>query len=332
MSAAGAEPDLGPAVAEWLADELGLPVVVVEARRLSGGSSRENWAVDAVIDGVARALLLRRDPKASVADTDRAVEVGVLRALAGTTVPAPVVLAADLDGTRLERPAVVMERSPGRTDRAMLRSRDPLDLGLSGRMAVARALPGLLAGVHRVEAAPLATFLAEPPADPAAAEIARWEAEIERVRLEPQPELALVALWLWEHRPAPPARVALVHGDFRPANVLVGGDASVTVLLDWEFAHLGDPAEDLGWYTSSIYRLEHFLDDAWGPADFLAAYEAAGGTVPTPERLRFWQVLAGFKLGAIALAGIHSFVSGTTDRAAAPAAGLLRRLVEDLSA
>ena len=46
-----------------------------------------------------------------------------------------------------------------------------------------------------------------------------------------------------------------------------------------------------------------------------------------PDRLHFWQVLAMFKLGAIALAGIAGFLDGGTDRAAGPVADVLRSIV-----
>ena len=167
------------------------------------------------------------------------------------------------------------------------------------------------------------------PDDPAGAEILRWEAEVERAKVEPQPELAYVAGWLWEHRPAPPERIVVVHGDFRPANVLVEG-GHVTALLDWEFAHLGDPVEDLGWYTAPIYAGEHLIPDRWDRDDFLARYRGRlgdGATDVAPDRLHFWQVLAMFKLGAIALAGIAAFLEGDTDRAAGPVSDLLRSIV-----
>ena len=38
----------------------------------------------------------------------------------------------------------------------------------------------------------------------------------------------------------------LVHGDFGPNNVLLDPETfEVTAVVDWEFAHLGDPVEDL---------------------------------------------------------------------------------------
>ena len=54
--------------------------------------------------------------------------------------------------------------------------------------------------------------------------------------------------------PAPQARhrqvsrTVLCHGDVGPGNFLHDGQR-VTALLDWEFAHLGDPMDDLGWWV-----------------------------------------------------------------------------------
>jgi aminoglycoside phosphotransferase len=49
----------------------------------------------------------------------------------------------------------------------------------------------------------------------------------------------------------------LVHGDFGPQNMLFDADVlSVTAILDWEWAHLGDPIEDLAW-AEWIVRMHH---------------------------------------------------------------------------
>ena len=47
----------------------------------------------------------------------------------------------------------------------------------------------------------------------------------------------------------------IVHGDFGPQNVLIEG-GMVAVLLDWEFAHRGQPIEDLAW-AEWIVRMHH---------------------------------------------------------------------------
>jgi aminoglycoside phosphotransferase len=49
----------------------------------------------------------------------------------------------------------------------------------------------------------------------------------------------------------------LVHGDYGPNNVLLDPATSqVTAILDWEWAHAGDPAEDLAW-CEWIVRMHH---------------------------------------------------------------------------
>jgi tRNA A-37 threonylcarbamoyl transferase component Bud32 len=49
----------------------------------------------------------------------------------------------------------------------------------------------------------------------------------------------------------------LVHGDFGPNNLLFDpGTLQVTALLDWEFAHTGEPIEDLAW-CEWIVRTHH---------------------------------------------------------------------------
>lgn len=45
---------------------------------------------------------------------------------------------------------------------------------------------------------------------------------------------------------APGRRRSLVHSDLNPKNVLVGPSSEVAAVLDWEFAHAGHPATDLG--------------------------------------------------------------------------------------
>jgi aminoglycoside phosphotransferase (APT) family kinase protein len=47
----------------------------------------------------------------------------------------------------------------------------------------------------------------------------------------------------------------IVHGDFGPQNVLIE-DHAVSAVVDWEFAHIGQPVEDLAW-AEWIVRMHH---------------------------------------------------------------------------
>jgi aminoglycoside phosphotransferase (APT) family kinase protein len=323
---------------EFLTARLGADadVEVTGLRRSGQGSSRENWPFDAcwrAPDGttVRRQLLLRRDPPNSVVDTGRGAEFALLKALEATAVPAPAVCWLDDSGAELGRPSMIVNRYPGRADRAVLRDKDPLRLSEAGRVALARALCDMLADVHRVDVDETSVrgALPDPGTAPAEDELSRWERKLSAAELEPQPVLRWTAHWLRRHLPSPPVRQVLIHGDFRPANVLISG-GEATVLLDWELAHLGDPLDDVGWYCTPLYRTEHFVPGAWQQEDFLRRYAERSGVTVDPEALRFWQTLAVFRLAIMALQAARAFCEGS-DRPAAPAGALIRHLSSVLS-
>ncbi|MFC4405056.1 phosphotransferase family protein [Haloarchaeobius iranensis] len=60
--------------------------------------------------------------------------------------------------------------------------------------------------------------------------------------------LRAVGEWLVEHAPEA-TETTLVHGDYRPGNVLFAGDEvpEITGVIDWETALLGDPLVELGY-------------------------------------------------------------------------------------
>jgi aminoglycoside phosphotransferase (APT) family kinase protein len=261
---------------------------------------------------------MRRDPIGSVLVTDRREEFAVLRALEGTPVPAPRARFLDADGAFLERPAVVMERVAGDCDWFVVNGDRPLDV----RRAFASRALELLAAIHAVDwrAAGLGPVLGEPPPGTGAASAAidHWETELRRQQLEPFPELEVVIGWLRAHEPVAQT-TALVHGDFKPGNMLLrtgAGDAPVEIvaMLDWETAHLGDPIEDIGWITNPLRHREHQIPGEWERADIMRRYEELTGLTVADADVRFWNVLANFKLAVIVLTGVRSFVEGRGDR------------------
>ena len=80
------------------------------------------------------------------------------------------------------------------------------------------------------------------------------------------------------------------------------GPTGSAAVLDWELAHLGDPAEDLGWLCVKSWRFgetEHPVGGFGDVADLTAAYEAAGGRPADPARLRWWESFGTLKWGVI---------------------------------
>ncbi|OCC23551.1 aminoglycoside phosphotransferase [Croceicoccus estronivorus] len=108
---------------------------------------------------------------------------------------------------------------------------------------------------------------------------------------EPHPALELGLRWLETHRPDAVAP-AMVHGDFRNGNFMIGPEG-LAALLDWECSFIGDGAADLGWLCTRSWRFGAIDRHAGGFGtrdDLIAAYRAAGGRAITPEEIRWWEV------------------------------------------
>lgn len=107
---------------------------------------------------------------------------------------------------------------------------------------------------------------------------------------EPHPALELGLRWLETHRPPERPR-ALVHGDFRNGNFMVG-DHGLAALLDWECTHFGSGVEDLGWLCTRSWRFGREALHAGGFGtrdDLIAAYAEAGGPRVDADEIRWWE-------------------------------------------
>jgi aminoglycoside phosphotransferase (APT) family kinase protein len=75
-------------------------------------------------------------------------------------------------------------------------------------------------------------------------------------------------------READSIKATLVHGDFSPKNVLVRSDGQL-VLVDYEVAHLGDPAFDLGFsFAHLLAKARHLPDSRASLLDAVRRYWA----------------------------------------------------------
>jgi aminoglycoside phosphotransferase (APT) family kinase protein len=315
-------------LADWLSDEVGQAVTIGVTGRTAAGFSRENWIFDATWSGHTHRLIARRDPPGSVLETDRAVEVAVLDALRGTTVPAPNLRWADLSGDRLGRPSLVMDLAPGTCDPFILNGSRPLD----DRLTVARRIYTELATIHRVDwgAIGLDRCLENPGGKAALRAVDHWEGVLRQVQLDPEPELRYVIAWLRANAPDNEV-TTLVHGDFKPGNLLIEDD-QVSAVLDWETVHLGDPHEDLGWVTNPLRAGEHRIADAWEPDDLLRHWSACTGLAVHAATVHWWQVLANVKLSIIVLTGHRAFVEGRLDRIHQAPVSLYAMLLDQIGA
>lgn len=265
-------------------------------RRLSGGASRETWALDAG----GRPLILQRQRSAgSGANVPMPTEVAALRAAASAGVPVAAVVADATDGAALGKPAFVVERLEGETiARKLLRDEEYATV----RPQLAAQCGAVLAAIHRI---PVDAVPGLRQTDPLEA-MTKTLTDLG----EPHPAFELAIRWLDRHRP-PVGAPAVVHGDFRTGNLMIDPNGVVAV-LDWELVHLGDPMEDLGWFCARAWRFGEDDKPAGGfgsREQLWAAYEAAGGATVDADVARWWEVFGTLKWGVICVmqAATHWF-------------------------
>jgi aminoglycoside phosphotransferase (APT) family kinase protein len=273
---------------------------VRDLTRLSGGASRETWAFELVhADGRAEPMILQRD-RAGATRTGggMATEARVLVAAAEAGVPVPRLRLDATDGL-VGQPAFVTERIEGETiARRILRD----DAYAAARPLLAAQCGRVLATIHQI-----------PPDSVPALEhqdqLTQFRAVLDGFN-EPHPAFELGFRWLEANRP-PPTRTAIVHGDFRNGNMIIGPDG-IRAVLDWELAHLGDPMEDLGWLCVRAWRFGAEPPvGGFGPReDLFAAYGEVAGTPVDPEVVRWWEVLGTLKWGVMCMIQAASHLQG----------------------
>jgi hypothetical protein len=98
------------------------------------------------------------------------------------------------------------------------------------------------------------------------------------------PLIDLALDWLDGNVPDPPGPPVLVHGDAGPGNFMFEA-GHLTALLDWEFAHPGDPMEDFGWFS-----MRAVMEPVPDFAGLLAHYGRTSGIAVDLDRIRYHRV------------------------------------------
>lgn len=315
-----------PVEADGLADvvgrHLGAEHTIESLRRLSGGASRETWSFEAVVDtGERIPLVLRLDPPAAAAMAAPVDEYALIEAAGAVGVPvAPLRFRLeDDDGLGS---GFVSDLVEGETLGRRIVGDDEY---AEARAGLAAECGRILAALHSVPTEPLPLKPVADGRSSADSQLDLFEKLLDGYDVA-RPVLELALRWLRENDSAE-GRPVLVHGDFRIGNFIVG-PAGLRAVLDWELAHLGDPAEDVGWLCTRSWRFggSGRVGGVGELDDLLSAYESAGGVHLTPERVRYWEVLGNLRWGVIAIAQAFSHLHGV--RRSVELAAIGRRVTE----
>ncbi|MEU6385391.1 phosphotransferase family protein [Streptomyces bauhiniae] len=283
----------------------GLVTGPLTGRLIEGGRSNLTYAVT---DGTSR-WVVRRPPLGHVLATahDMRREHRVISALHPTRVPVPQPVLLCEDDEVLGAPFYVMEFVEG----TPYRTADQLaPLGAERTRNAVLSLVDTLVELHAVDPAEVGLADFGRPEGFLDRQLRRWGKQLDASRNRELAGVDELHAALGRSLPASQAP-AVVHGDYRLDNVLIGEGDRIEAILDWEMSTLGDPLTDLGllaMYSQPLGMTHSPVSttaEAPGhptPAELIERYaERSGRDV---SDVNWYTAFAWFKL-AVILEGIH---------------------------
>ena len=276
-------------------------------RLLAGGLSNLTYVVT---DGSSE-WVVRRPPLGHVLATahDMTREHRVIHALRDSAVPVPAVHGLCEDPEVIGAPFYVMELVVGAT---YAHVGELEAIGADRTRAVVDRLVDTLADLHAVDPEEVGLGDFGRPQGFLGRQVRRWRKQLDSSHSREVAGIEELHARLEAAVPEERGSAAVVHGDYRLDNALVGADDRVAAVLDWEMATLADPLTDVA--TMSVYHRLGRIADAAGAFDVSLApgfptegevferYAARSGR--DLDDLGFHLGLASFKL-AVILEGIN---------------------------
>ncbi|MDN5759721.1 MAG: phosphotransferase family protein [Tomitella sp.] len=323
------------AVSRWLDEHAGIPGTP-EVRQFVGGASNLTYLLRYPDGGdedsgddqhpPRRDLVLRRPPAgakpASGHDMHREYRIQSLLRASYPNVPAMIGLCTDR--SVLGSDFYVMERVPG----TILRGDADIALTEDQTRTLCTRVFDLLIELHSVD--PAATGIDEFSRGPGyvTRQVSGWTRRYAAARTDDVPDFARVTGWLDAHQ-TPDVGSAVIHGDFRLDNVVLGPESASdpapmrpVAVLDWELATVGDPLMDLGaalayWVQADdepmmrlTKRQPSDLPGMLTRAEIVDHYLAATGL--RTDNWLFYEVFGLFRLAVIAQQIYYRYYNGQT--------------------
>lgn len=324
-------------VGNWMLGNVGDVELPVHFELIAGGRSNLTYKVT---DASGRAYALRRPPLSHVLPTahDMAREYRVITALSDTPVPVPRTYGLCRDEQVNGSPFYVMEFVEGHVVRDANIAQTVLDE--AGRARAGESMAQTLAALHAVDVDRVGLGDFAKRDGYIERQLRRWYEQFLRSHVVGTDTAVVEAVHDKLARAVPTqVSAAIVHGDYRLDNAVIGSDGSVRAVLDWEICTLGDPLADMG--LLMVYWTE--------PGDEAALFGVAPTTVagfPSRKRMKeiyesasgrdlsnldYYIAFGYWKLACIVQGVYARYVGGATagDRSSVDAyAGSVTRLAE----
>ncbi|WP_119166758.1 phosphotransferase [Algihabitans albus] len=217
----------------------------LELRQFRGGQSNPTFLLTT---GGGQRYVLRKKPPGKLLPKAHQVEreYRVMAALRHTSVPVPrmhlLCEEADVIGTAF----YIMDFVAGRI------LADPAAPGMTPteRRKSRLAMVDVLASLHAVDWRDLGLADFGRSENYLARQVARWSQQYAASRTGAViPAMDWLTAWLADNSPLERQEVAVVHGDYRPGNLVLHPDRpELIAILDWELSTLGHPLADLAYF------------------------------------------------------------------------------------
>lgn len=240
-----------PALSRWL--EAAVPGFAgpLSIEQFKGGQSNPTYKL--ITPGRCYVMRSKPGPVAKLLPSAHAIEreFAVMRALAGSEVPVPQMLALCEDESVIGRAFYIMEFIEGR----VMWDQSLPGMTQAQRGAIYDEMNRVIAALHSVDfkAAGLADY--GKPGNYFERQIGRWSKQYMASITEPIEAMDRLIEWLPAHIPASARdedEVSIVHGDYRLDNLVFHPtEPRVLAVLDWELSTLGHPLADFSYHCMS---------------------------------------------------------------------------------
>lgn len=334
-----------PRLEAWLdanISDLGEGPLVYET--LTGGASNEVFKINRGGEWV----VLRRPPAVKRHDSDKILvrEARVLKALNQTDVPHPHCYGLCEDDAVIGAHFYVMEMVDGWAPLGLTEYPAPFDKPGEEKRNLAFELVDAMARLANVDYKAVGLEGFGKPDGFLERQVDRWFGQLESYKRTDGyagrdiPGIDYVGDWLRANTPEM-SPAGLIHGDYGFANVMFGhgAPARVAAMIDWELSTVGDPLLDVGWVLYG-FRSEGektapsgYMDPSDYPTREALAQFYAERTGRNVDNLRYYMILAQFKLASLLEGHYARYLAGRQSKEKGEAMGVMvPRLIEKAKA